>query len=202
MPRRRFSACGSSPTSRWASWCPISIGPLLSYLGAQGRYPAIFDDATVGAKAKELFDDARRLLDEIVRKKLLRARGVYGLFPAASAGDDIELYRDASRAAVVTTIHTLRQQSEKAGGQLNLALADYVARKDSGRSDHIGAFAVTAGVRLDELCTRFDRDHDDYNSIMAKALADRLAEALRSSSISGSEKSGATARASSYRTRT
>ncbi|WP_083448359.1 methionine synthase [Nitrospira moscoviensis] len=156
----------------------IDWSPFFHTWELRGRYPAIFDDATVGAKAKELFDDARRLLDEIVRKKLLRARGVYGLFPAASAGDDIELYRDASRAAVVTTIHTLRQQSEKPAGQPNLALADYVAPKDSGRSDHIGAFAVTAGVGLDELCTRFDRDHDDYNSIMAKALADRLAEAF------------------------
>jgi 5-methyltetrahydrofolate--homocysteine methyltransferase len=118
------------------------------------------------------------LLDEIIRKKLLTAKGVYGFFPAAGVGDDIELYSDESRSAVLTTIHTLRQQSEKPAGQPNLALADLVAPKESGRRDHLGAFAVTAGIGLEELCRRFDRDHDDYNSIMAKALADRLAEAF------------------------
>jgi 5-methyltetrahydrofolate--homocysteine methyltransferase len=144
----------------------------------RGRYPSILDDPTVGSKAQELYGDARRLLDEIVRKRLLIAKGVYGFFPAAGGGDNIELYTDASRRAVLTTVHTLRQQAEKPPGQPNLALADYVAPKDSGRQDHIGAFAVTAGIGLDELCERFDKDHDDYNSIMAKALADRLAEAF------------------------
>jgi 5-methyltetrahydrofolate--homocysteine methyltransferase len=108
----------------------------------------------------------------------LLAKGVYGIFTASSVGDDIELYADASKSAVVTTIHTLRQQSVKPDGQANLALADYVAPKESGRTDHVGAFAVTAGIKLEELCSRFDRDHDDYNSIMAKALADRFAEAF------------------------
>ena len=144
----------------------------------RGRYPSIFDDATVGAKAKELYDDARRLLDEILQKNWLKAKAVYGFFPAASIGDDIELYADGSRATIMATLHSLRQQGEKPQGQPNLALADYVAPKDSGRGDFIGAFAVTAGIGLDELCKRFDRDHDDYNSIMAKALADRLAEAF------------------------
>ena len=109
---------------------------------------------------------------------MLLAKGVYGIFTASSVGDDIELYADASKSAVVTTIHTLRQQSVKPDGQANLALADYVAPKESGRTDHVGAFAVTAGIKLEELCSRFDRDHDDYNSIMAKALADRFAEAF------------------------
>jgi 5-methyltetrahydrofolate--homocysteine methyltransferase len=108
----------------------------------------------------------------------LTAKGVYGLFAACSIGDDIELYADASKTAVLATIHTLRQQTEKPAGQPNLALADYVAPQSSGRVDYVGAFAVTAGLGLDELCRRFDRDHDDYNSIMAKALADRLAEAF------------------------
>jgi 5-methyltetrahydrofolate--homocysteine methyltransferase len=144
----------------------------------KGRYPAIFDNQTVGSKAKELHEDALRLLDEIVQKRQLTAKGVYGFFAAASVGDDIELYRDESRSARLTTIHSLRQQSEKPQGQPNLALADYVAPKESGRADHIGAFAVTTGIGLDELCRRFDKDHDDYNSIMAKALADRLAEAF------------------------
>ena len=125
-----------------------------------------------------LYDDARRLLDEILQKNWLKAKAVYGFFPAASIGDDIELYADGSRATIMATLHSLRQQGEKPQGQPNLALADYVAPKDSGRGDFIGAFAVTAGIGLDELCKRFDRDHDDYNSIMAKALADRLAEAF------------------------
>ncbi|MCS6293253.1 MAG: methionine synthase [Nitrospira sp.] len=156
----------------------IDWSPFFHTWELRGRYPAIFNDATVGSKAKELYDDARRLLDEIIQKKLLTAKGVYGFFAAASVGDDIELYQDATHMQRVTTIHTLRQQSEKPQGQPNLALADYVAPHDSGRADHIGAFAVTAGIGLDELCRRFDKDHDDYNSIMAKALADRLAEAF------------------------
>ncbi len=156
----------------------IDWSPFFHTWELKGRYPTIFDDAILGSKAKELFEDARRLLDEIIQKRLLRAKGVYGFFAAASVGDDIELYSEASRTTALTTIHTLRQQSEKPQGQPNLALADYVAPKESGRYDHIGAFAVTAGIGLDELCRQFDKDHDDYNSIMAKALADRLAEAF------------------------
>ncbi|MDC8447184.1 MAG: methionine synthase [Nitrospira sp.] len=156
----------------------IDWSPFFHTWELRGRYPTIFEDATVGPKAKELYDDARRLLDEIVRKRQLKAKGVYGFFPAATVGDDIELYLDPSRKTVLTTIHHLRQQSEKPTGQPNLSLADYVAPKESSRQDYIGAFAVTAGIGLDELCKRFDKDHDDYNSIMAKALADRLAEAF------------------------
>jgi 5-methyltetrahydrofolate--homocysteine methyltransferase len=121
------------------------------------------------------------LLEENIHGELLTAKGVYGFFAAASSGDDIVLYKDASRTATLTTIHTLRQQAEKPRGQPNLALADYVAPTESGRADFVGAFAVTAGIGLDELCRRFDEDHDDYNSIMAKALADRLAEAFAES---------------------
>jgi Methionine synthase I, cobalamin-binding domain len=156
----------------------IDWSPFFHTWELRGRFPTIFEDPTVGAKAKELYDDARRLLDEIIRKQWLRAKGVYGFFGAASAGDDIELYTDVSRKTVRTTIHHLRQQSPKPGGQPNLCLADYVAPRESGRHDYLGAFAVTAGIGLDELCKRFDKDHDDYNSIMAKALADRLAEAF------------------------
>jgi 5-methyltetrahydrofolate--homocysteine methyltransferase len=156
----------------------IDWSPFFHTWELRGRYPTIFDDPTVGPKAKELYDDARRLLDEIVQKRLLKANGVYGFFPAASLGDDIEVYQDSSREIVLTTIHHLRQQSQKPMGQPNLSLADYLAPKESGRQDYIGAFAVTAGIGLDELCKRFDADHDDYNSIMAKALADRLAEAF------------------------
>ncbi|UVT19942.1 MAG: methionine synthase [Nitrospira sp.] len=156
----------------------IDWSPFFHTWELRGRYPTIFEDPTVGPKAKELYDDARRLLDEIVQKGQLKAKGVYGFFPASSVGDDIELYQDLSRRTVLTTIHHLRQQSEKPTGQPNLSLADYVAPKESGRQDYMGAFAVTAGIGLDELCRRFDKDHDDYNSIMAKALADRLAEAF------------------------
>ncbi len=156
----------------------IDWSPFFHTWELRGRYPTIFDDPTVGPKAKELYDDARRLLDEIVQQRQLKAKAVYGFFPAASLGDDIELYRDSSRKTVLTTIHHLRQQSEKPTGQPNLSLADYVAPKDSGREDYTGAFAVTAGIGVDELCKRFDKDHDDYNSIMVKALADRLAEAF------------------------
>ncbi|MDI3461777.1 MAG: 5-methyltetrahydrofolate--homocysteine methyltransferase [Nitrospira sp.] len=156
----------------------IDWSPFFHTWELRGRYPTIFEDPTVGPKAKELYDDARRLLDEIVRKRQLKAKGVYGFFAAASVGDDIELYLDPSRKTVLTTIHHLRQQSEKPPDQPNLSLSDYVAPKESGRQDYIGAFAVTAGIGLDELCKRFDNDHDDYNSIMAKALADRLAEAF------------------------
>jgi len=156
----------------------IDWSPFFHTWELKGRYPSIFQDETIGVKAKELFDDAQQLLERIMKERLLTAKGVYGFFAAASVGDDIELYRDASRTTTWTTIHTLRQQSEKPQEYPNLALADYVAPKESGRQDHVGAFAVTAGIGLDELCRQFEKDHDDYNSIMAKALADRLAEAF------------------------
>ena len=144
----------------------------------RGRYPGILEDPTVGPKAKELLADAEALLAEIIRDDLLTARGVYGFFPANSVGDDIELYRDLDRQELVTTFHTLRQQMEKPADQFNLALADYVASKESGRTDYVGAFVVTAGIGVEALCAKFEKDHDDYNSIMVKALADRLAEAF------------------------
>jgi 5-methyltetrahydrofolate--homocysteine methyltransferase len=142
----------------------------------RGRYPTILDDPTVGPKARELFDDARHLLDELISGKALTAQGVYGFFPANSLGDDIELYRDEPRTEILTVVHTLRQQIPKPDGQANQALADFIAPKDSGLADYLGAFAVTTGVGLEAVCARFEAQHDDYNSIMAKALADRLAE--------------------------
>ena len=156
----------------------IDWSPFFHTWELKGRYPSILDDPTLGQRAKELYDDARRLLDEIVRRKLLGAKGVYGFFAAASVGDDVELYRDDSRKSVLATTHHLRQQGQKPQGQPNLSLADFVAPRESGRKDYVGGFAVTAGIGLDVLCTRFNQDHDDYNSIMAKALADRLAEAF------------------------
>jgi len=179
IPTPDFLGIRPIPDQPLAELLPfIDWSPFFHTWELRGRYPTIFEDPTVGPKAKELFDDAQQLLSEIVEDKLLQARGVYGFFPAASVGDDIELYTDASRKAVITTFHHLRQQSEKPQGLPNLCLADLVAPKESGRQDHIGAFAVTAGIGLDDVCARFDKDHDDYHSIMAKALADRLAEAF------------------------
>jgi len=139
----------------------------------RGRYPQILAEP----RARELYDDARKLLAEIIGKRLLIARAVYGFWPANAVGDDIEVYADDARRRAVATLHTLRQQQETTTGQ-NLALADFVAPKETEVPDFVGGFAVTAGIGVDELVARFEKDHDDYNSIMTKALADRLAEAL------------------------
>ncbi len=144
----------------------------------RGRYPSILEDSAIGEKARELFADGQKLLQGIVGHGSLTARGVYGFYPANSVGDDIEVYADESRTKVLTTFHTLRQQMEKPAGQFNQALADFVAPRSTGLADHLGGFAVTAGIGIEALCERFEKDHDDYNSIMAKALADRLVEAF------------------------
>jgi 5-methyltetrahydrofolate--homocysteine methyltransferase len=156
----------------------IDWSPFFHTWELRGRYPTILEDPVVGSKAKELYDDALALLRKIVDQRLFTANGVYGFFPANSLGDDIELYTDDRRTEVLTTFYTLRQQSEKPQGQYSFALADFVAPKESGRADYVGAFAVTTGIGVDLLCREFERDHDDYNSIMTKALADRLAEAF------------------------
>jgi 5-methyltetrahydrofolate--homocysteine methyltransferase len=132
----------------------------------------------VGPAANNLFKDARQLLDRIVHQRLLSARGVFGFFPANSVGDDIELYADASRSKGLATIHTIRQQMIKPPGRPNLALADFVAPRETGVADYVGVFAVTAGVGIEALVARFESTHDDYNAILTKALADRLAEAF------------------------
>ncbi|MFT4569563.1 MAG: 5-methyltetrahydrofolate--homocysteine methyltransferase [Hyphomicrobiaceae bacterium] len=142
-----------------------------------GRYPAILDDELVGPTARDLFKDAREMLDGIISGKLLTARAVIGLWPAASRGDDIDVY-DEERGEVISVVHCLRQQMARPGSKPNLCLADFVAPTDSGVEDWIGMFAVTAGVGLDKIVAEHERDHDDYRSILAKALADRLAEAL------------------------
>lgn len=152
----------------------IDWSPFFHAWEIRGRFPKILELP----QARELHDDAKALLEKIVREQWLTARGVYGFFPAGSVGDDIELYTDPSRNAVRATLHTLRQQVEKPDGQPSLALADFVAPKASGSSDHIGAFAVTAGLGMEQLEARFAREHDDYSLILAKALADRLAEAF------------------------
>ncbi len=143
-----------------------------------GRYPAILEDPKVGAAARSLFADAERMLDEIVTGGLLEARAAVGFFPANAVGDDIEIYGDESRRDVRAVLYTLRQQLSKSAGRPNLALADFVAPRENGATDYIGAFAVTAGHGQDALVARYEAAHDDYSSILAKALADRLAEAL------------------------
>jgi 5-methyltetrahydrofolate--homocysteine methyltransferase len=138
----------------------------------------VLHDQVRGAAARELFDNAQGLLKEIADKCLLRAHGVYGFYPANSDGDDILVYADATRAKVLARLHTLRQQKHSSRGKPQLALADYIAPAATGRVDYIGAFAVTAGDGAQELAERFEKDLDQYNSIMIKALADRLAEAF------------------------
>ena len=129
----------------------------------KGKYPTIFDDVTVGNEAKKLFDDAQRLLDDIVATEKLEARGVYGFFPANSDGDDIILFDDENRQNETGRIHTLRQQWERRGQETFYALADFVAPVSCGRKDYVGAFACTAGHGCNEFAEQFDKDHDDYN---------------------------------------
>jgi 5-methyltetrahydrofolate--homocysteine methyltransferase len=191
----------------------IDWTPFFQTWQLHGKYPAIFDDATVGKEARQLFDDANKLLQEVIDKKLLKAKAVVGFFPANSADDDVLLHdfeeqvRDIpcerhgshrhieykiSRAQSQTSIspageliydtktvlHFLRQQNQKAPGLPNYCLSDFIAPLESGREDYIGGFAVTAGIGIEALLEQYERDHDDYNSIMVKAIADRLAEAF------------------------
>jgi 5-methyltetrahydrofolate--homocysteine methyltransferase len=156
----------------------IDWSPFFHTWELRGRYPAIFEDAAVGAQARELFADAQKLLHQITAAKSLTARGVFGFWPANSLGDDVEIYRDEERQEVIATFHFLRQQMLKPAGQSNYCLADLVAPKESGRPDYVGGFAVTAGIGADELARHFQAEHDDYNAILTKALADRLAEAF------------------------
>ncbi|MCZ7609586.1 MAG: hypothetical protein M5U17_05415 [Ignavibacterium sp.] len=145
----------------------------------KGKYPSIFEDENVGAEAKKLFDDANSMLDKVILEKSLTANGVIGLFPANSVGvDDIEIYTDEARSGVKRTLHSLRQQNQKSSGEPNIALADFIAPKETEVKDYIGMFAVTAGIGIEKLIEKFEKDFDDYNKIMIKAIADRLAEAF------------------------
>lgn len=141
-----------------------------------GRFPAILDDAKVGEVARSLYDDARKMLDTIVKEKWFRARATIGFWPANADGDDIVLYADESRTKSIATLHTLRQQLEKREGRFNAALSDFIA--PAGVPDYIGGFVVTAGIGEDAVADRFRSANDDYSSILCKALADRLAEAF------------------------
>jgi 5-methyltetrahydrofolate--homocysteine methyltransferase len=154
----------------------IDWSPFFHTWELRGVYPKILQHEKHGEEATKLFSDAQKLLDEIVGKKLIQPKAVYGFFPANRVGDDVELYTDESRSKVLTTFHFLRQQIEKGDGTPNWCLADFIAPK--GSPDFIGGFAVTSGHNLKELVEKFKADHDDYNAIMAEALADRLAEAF------------------------
>ena len=156
----------------------IDWSPFFMTWELKGKYPRIFEDPNLGETARKLFDDANELLDEIIKNKSITARGVYGFWPAASEGDDIIVYADDSRAKEACRFHALRQQWERKGQNAFYSLADFIAPVTSGRQDYIGAFAVTAGLGADELAKAYDKQHDDYNSILTKALADRLAEAF------------------------
>ena len=156
----------------------IDWTPFFSTWELAGKFPRILDDEVVGEEARKLYDDARAMLDKMVSERWVRARCVCGIFPANAEGDDIHVYADESRTDKLTTFHTLRQQTNRPDDQPLLALADFVAPVDSGCADYIGGFAVSTGEGLDEVVERFEKDHDDYQSIMAKALADRLAEAF------------------------
>jgi 5-methyltetrahydrofolate--homocysteine methyltransferase len=156
----------------------IDWTPFFHTWGLKGVYPRILDHEAQGVQARQIFTDANALLGTIIENKLITARGVYGLFPASAVDDDVELYTDGTRQKVLDRFHFLRQQSNKEGSEPCRSLADFIAPKEAGLLDHIGAFAVTSGIGLKELCDRFRSANDDYNAIMAEALADRLAEAF------------------------
>jgi 5-methyltetrahydrofolate--homocysteine methyltransferase len=156
----------------------IDWTPFFQTWELSGRFPAIFDDPVVGDVASKLYADARAMLSRIVGEKWLRARAVFGLFPAASQGDDVLLYSDEARSSELARLLFLRQQRAKAQGRANRCLADYVAPLGTGLEDHMGLFAVTAGLGIENKIEQFEAAHDDYNAILLKALADRLAEAF------------------------
>jgi len=160
--------------SRYIDWRPF-----FSAWEMNAKFPDIFDDPAFGEEARKLYTDARAMLDRIIAERWLTARGVAGIFPANSVGDDdIEVYANESREQTIATLHQLRQQKAKTDGQHHLALADFIAPRAIGLADYVGAFAVTTGIGIDEHVKRFEQAHDDYSAIILKALADRLAEAF------------------------
>jgi len=170
---RRFEDVPLEELVRYIDWMPF-----FNAWEFAGKFPDILTDPIVGEAASNLYADARRMLKQMIAGRWTRAAAVIGLFPANSVDDDIEVYADESRSAVLHRLHHLRQQKPKPAGQPHYALADFVAPRDSGVQDWIGAFAVTAGIGLDDKIHEYESRHDDYGAIMLKALADRLAEAL------------------------
>ena len=155
----------------------IDWSPFFMAWELPGKYPNILKDPKFGAEAKKLFDDAQTMLEEIMSKKLLTAKAVLGFYPANSVGDDIEVYTDDSRKKILTVFHTLRQQIQHDGSPY-YALSDFIAPKSTGVKDYIGGFAVTAGLGMEKLVEKYEKDNDDYRSIITKAIGDRLAEAF------------------------
>ncbi len=170
---RTFKAFDLAELARYVDWTPFFQAWEL-----KGQYPRILEDDKYGEAARSLFDDAQAMLQQIIAEKWLTANAVVGFWPANSVGDDIELYADETRKTPFATLHTLRQQMARDSGRANLALADFVAPKDTGLADYVGGFAVTSGIGEEDVARRFERANDDYSKIMVKALADRLAEAF------------------------
>ena len=170
---RAFRNYDLGALARYIDWTPFFQAWEL-----KGAFPRILNDDKYGEAARQLFDDAQALLKQLIAEKWLRANAVVGFWPANSIGDDIELYADEARTKELATLHTLRQQMARDGARANLALADFVAPKETGLADYIGGFAVTAGIGEEDVARRFERANDDYSKIMVKALADRLAEAF------------------------
>src|SRR6476620_3716118 len=170
---RRFRGYDLAELARYIDWTPFFQAWEL-----KGSYPRILKDDKYGEAARHLFDDAQAMLKQLIQEKWLTANAVVGFWPANSVGDDIELYSGDTRKKRLATLHTLRQQMAREGDKANLALADFIAPKDSGLADYIGGFAVTAGIGEEDVARRFERANDDYSKIMVKALADRLAEAF------------------------
>jgi 5-methyltetrahydrofolate--homocysteine methyltransferase len=156
----------------------VDWSPFFHAWELRGRFPAILDDPSVGPRARELYADAQAMLEKIIHEHWLQPRGVYGFFPANSVGDDVEVYSPEEAQRVIARFHFLRQQMEKPASQFNHCLADYIAPRESGRRDYLGAFAVTAGHEVHSRVQAFKAAHDDYNAILLEALADRLAEAF------------------------
>jgi 5-methyltetrahydrofolate--homocysteine methyltransferase len=170
---RTFKAYDLAELARYIDWTPFFQAWEL-----KGQYPRILEDDKYGEAARSLFDDAQAMLNQLIAEKWLTANAVVGLWPANSVGDDIELYADETRGKPVATLHTIRQQMQRNASKANLALADFVAPKDTGLADYIGGFVVTAGFGEEDVARRFERANDDYSKILVKALADRLAEAF------------------------
>lgn len=171
LGRKEFVNFPLEELRKYIDWTPFFQTWMLA-----GRYPGIFEDNVVGKEAKKLFDDANKLLDEIIKGRSLQANGVIAFFPAVNAGDDVQLFRNESDSAPFATFHFLRQQNKKAQNLPNFSLADFIS-PERGK-DYFGMFAVTAGIGLEKLLAKYKANHDDYSDIMAKALADRLAEAF------------------------
>jgi 5-methyltetrahydrofolate--homocysteine methyltransferase len=170
---RAFKSYDVKDLARYIDWTPFFHAWELN-----GTFPRILNDDKYGEAARQLFDDAQAMLKQLIDEKWLTANGVVGFWPANSVGDDIELYTDDTRRKRLATLHTIRQQMDREKGKPNFALADFIAPKETGLADYVGAFAVTAGIGEDDLARRFERANDDYSKIMVKALADRLAEAF------------------------